>query len=74
MTFLLRYTASLLPSCCTTPRSEPRQKRAARIVMPPDARLPESDREATMGDESPHPRCNHADAGARGQPRSSSRR
>ena len=24
------YTASLLPSFCTTPRSEPRQKRAAR--------------------------------------------
>ena len=30
MTLLLSYTASLLPSTCTTPRSEPCQKRAAR--------------------------------------------
>jgi hypothetical protein len=36
----------------------------ARIVAPPDARLPESDREATMGDESPHARRNDDDVGA----------
>ena len=49
MTLSLRYTASLLPFMCTTPRSEPRQKRSARIVVPPNARFLESDGEATMG-------------------------
>jgi hypothetical protein len=36
----------------------------ARGAVPPDARLPESDREATMCDESPHARRNDADVGA----------
>ena len=40
------------------------EARGARIVVPADARLPESDREAAMGDESPHARRNDADVGA----------